>query len=428
MPDVYQYNKQFRTKIISLCLQPGWFSRYGTSLIKPEYFELDDEQEVVEAILDFYERFQHVPRDRADLFVLCDEECAPLIDDIFQDYDYSLVKEEVIQWAKQQAAKIAILDSVDDVQKGDLEAVALRIKEASAVGEDLSIPGLDLVKDVHEWLSEELWTDKIPTGLQHVDRHLEGGVGPGELLVVLAPSNRGKSMALMNIGYGAAGLGSGKNVVIFTHEMKPELYAKRFAARMLHRFPNDRHNISSYREEFMERARMLMPGRVRIIGGAQKMTTGQVEGHLRRLVDEGFTPHMVIDDYPDLLVPIRQHNQHRFELSELYAWLRQLGAPGNITEEGFPTIGASQSNRGSFDKEIITEKDIAEDIGKVAIADIIVAICQTREEAEVDRCRLYGAKVRDGARGFMFNAKYYPLSQAIITTGIAKKREEEKDV
>lgn len=422
MTDVYQYNKQFRTKIISLCLQPGWFSRYGTAIIKPSYFELDDEKQVVQAILDFYERFQHTPRDKSDLLVLCGDSCAELIDDIFHDYDFSLVKEEVVKWAKQQAAKIAILDSIDDVQNGLLDPVAQRIKEASAVGNDLTIPGLDVVADVTKWLSDDLWVDKVPTGLIHVDRHLDGGVGRGELLVVLAPSNRGKSMMMTNIGYGAAGLGSAKNVAIFTHEMAAEVYAKRFAARMLHRFPNKMEGVEDYREEFMERARMLMPGRVRIIGGAQKMTIHQIEGHLQRLVDDGFEPDIVLDDYPDLIVPIRKHKERRFELSELYEWLRALGAPGYITPRGFATIGASQSNRGSFDKEIITEKDVAEDIGKVAIADIIMAICQTRDEAEQERCRLYMAKVRDGERAAMFDAKFMPASQAIITLGISKKR------
>lgn len=428
MPDAYPYNKQFRTKIISLCLQPGWFSRYGVSLVKPEYFELQEEKDVVGAILDFHERFQHVPHDKSDVLVLCDEGSADLIDDIFQTYDYSLVKEEVIRWAKQQAAKIAILDSVDDVREGSLDTVAARIRDASMVGEDLSIPGLDVVEDIDVWLSERLWTDKVATGWLHVDRHLDGGVGPGEMLIMLGPSNRGKTMSLVNIGYGAAGMGSARNVVIFTHEISTEIYAKRFGARMLHRFPNKKEGLGDYRDEFLERSRILLPGRVRIIGGAQKMTTVQIEAHLRRLVDEGFIPDMVIDDYPDLIAPIRNRKDRRFELSEIYGWFRQLGAPGYITDHGFPTIGASQSTRSSFDKEIITERDVAEDINKVAISDIVVALCQTREEAEAERCRLYGAKVRDGERGFMFDAKFYATSQAIITTGISKRREREKDV
>jgi hypothetical protein len=78
-------------------------------------------------------------------------------------------------------------------------------------------------------------------------------------------------------------------------------------------------------------------------------------------------------------------------------------------------------------KEIITIQDIAEDIGKAAIADVIIALCQTRDEEQMNQCRLFMAKVRDGTKKMMYDAKFYGKSQAIITTGLSKNKDEEKD-
>ena len=43
----------------------------------------------------------------------------------------------------------------------------------------------------------------------------------------------------------------------------------------------------------------------------------------------------------------------------------------------------------------------------------------------MDRCRLFGAKVRDGDSKFMVEAKYYGAQQAIVTTGYAKNKDEQ---
>lgn len=421
MSDVYGYDDFFRRKIAALCLQPAWFVRYGTFLIKPEYFQTQEERDVVAAILEFYDRYRKLPADYSDIVTLCGGSHKEYAASLFEPYDFSLVKDEVIHWAKEQAAKNAVLDSVEDVKRGNLEAVKQRIEEASRVGEDLTNLGIDLVADTSLWLSEEVFLDKVPTGLLHIDIHLDGGIGRGELLVVLAPSNRGKSMGLVNLAYGAAGLGSGLNVVIFTHEMRALSYAKRFGARMLHKFPTRATGLTQYEAEFLHAAKMLMPGKVRIIGDG-KMSTGQIEGHLDRLLAEGFEPDLVLDDYADLIIPPRRHTDRRFELTETYEWLRDLGTPGRVTERGFASATASQTNRGAYNKEVITEQDIAEDIGKVNTADIVMAICQTQEEATAERCRLYGVKVRDGQRGFMFDAKFLTASQAIITIGPAQER------
>lgn len=418
----YPYNRNFRIKILSLCLNPLWMSQYGASIVLPNYFEREDEEQVAAAILEYYTKYGRVPRDSEDVIALCGDEHDELIYDVFDSaYDTDLAVDLVVQFAKEQAAKIAILESIDDVKVGNIQRAIERMESALAVGDNLHFPGIDVVADSDKWLYD-LWVNKVPTGWHHVDMLLEGGLGVGELGLIMAPTNRGKSMALINIGLGAAGLGSGKNVVHITHEMSDKVVAKRYAARMTFRFPSRNRSLEAYDDELQKVARRLVPGKIRVLDLGRSSLDG-VKANLDRLVAEDYDIGLIIDDYPDLLgvAKDRRYAERRFELSHIYAEFRELGRRYSC-----PVWAATQSRRSSFSKEIITLEDIAEDIGKAHIADVIIALCQTREEEMADVCRLFMAKVRDGGKHRMFRAKFSGQSQSIVTTGVV--REKEKDV
>jgi replicative DNA helicase len=154
------------------------------------------------------------------------------------------------------------------------------------------------------------------------------------------------------------------------------------------------------------------------MGGVK--TVPDIELRITRLIDEGFKPDIIIDDYPDLLRPAKHYEDKRFELSDIYTACRDISDKFRI-----PFWGASQSRRESLSKEIITMQDIAEDIGKAAIADTIVALCQTWEEEQAEQCRLFIAKLRDGSRRKpLIACKYYSASQSIISTGYVERKEE----
>jgi replicative DNA helicase len=397
-----------------------WMAKFGSELIKPEYFEVDDEEAVALAIIQYRESYGHSPRDADDLIALVGSHYSSLVSRIFNLYeacDNQLASDEVMRFAKGQAAKLAILESVDDVEKGEYDKPIQRMQEVLQVGMFVEYAGLDPITDVDKWLYD-YWDDKVRTGLPHLDMVLEGGLGAPELGIILAPPNRGKSAMLVNLGYGAASIGSGKNVLHFTHEMKVEQVAKRYAARIAFRFPQRDDNLSEYEEDFLKAAKKLVTGKIRIMGGVN--TIPDMELRITRLIDEGFKPDIIIDDYPDLLRPSKHYEDRRFELSDTYSACRNISDKFRI-----PFWGASQSRRESLSKEIITMQDIAEDIGKAAIADTIVALCQTWEEEQAEQCRLFIAKLRDGSRRKpLIACKYYSASQSIISTGFVERKEE----
>ena len=420
--DPYQFNREFRLKILSLMLDRQWVTQYGLTIVKPEFFEQDDEEAICKALLKYWDDYRAVPSDPEDIIVLVGDQYSGIVSDVFDcDTDTRLASDKALEWAKEQAIKVAILESAEDVKKRDIKSIIPRLKDALSVGDNLLSPGIEVLADIDKWLYS-LWVEKVRTGWTHVDEVLNGGLGAGELGIILAPQNRGKSMSLINLGYGAAMIGSAKNVVHFTHEMNKDIVAKRYAARLVFRFPDRADDLGEYEEELVSVGMKLLPGKIRIID-QKKMTVDEMDNRLERITAEGQKVGLIIDDYPDLLVPTKRYTEKRFELSSIYEDLRALGDKWNI-----PVWGASQANRSALSKEIVTMADIAEDIGKASVADVIISLCQTKDERNADQCRLFMAKVRDGDSTAMFSAKYYSRAQSIITTGIVIKEKDEQDV
>jgi len=408
-------SRTFRLKILACLLSPRIMSSYGPILL-PQYFQQQDEHDVCAAIKDYWDSY-HKPPPVEDLSDMMEGEYPDLLSDLYQglkEWDLSYAADRMVQFSQEQAAKIAVLESLSDVEAGDLAKVVERLKEAMKIGQDVGYRGIH-VNDPSQWLSL-VEQDKIPTGLIHLDICLEGGLAKGELGVFLAPPNYGKSLALINVGFGAAGPISRSNVAHFSLEMNDDVIAKRYGARLLFRFPDRHGNNERYEEQFRKYAQYLLPGHIRAY-----RVTGDVDVlryHLDRMIDEGFVPDLIIVDYGDEVKPRRHYSDHWVEAGSVFADLRELGHDYNC-----PVWTATQANRSALGKEIITMKEIAESIRKAAIADVIVAICQTREEEQQELARLFLAKIRDGRARRMLRAKYFTGEQALITTGFVREKE-----
>jgi replicative DNA helicase len=421
---VYNFERRFRLKIIANMLNNMWMAKYGNAIILPEYFESEDEVTIVKTIRDYRDAYNKSPIDSDDLTALAGPEYGELINyvyDLYESGECELAADEALKFAKQQAVKLAILEGVDDINKGDLDTPIVRMQEALKIGDNLLSTGIDPILDSDKWLFT-YYDTKVATGQYHLDTALDGGLSAGELGIIMSGINVGKSMELINLGVGAASIPNGKNVVHFTHEMRPAQVAKRYAARMLFRFPQREDNLIEYQDDLYEKARRLLKGKIRIIGGAYKMTTVEFESHMDRLIGEGYEPGVIIDDYLDLMQPPKHYSERRFELSAIYEWARATGEKYNC-----PFWTATQSNRGAYSKEVIGIADIAEDIGKAAIADVLIALCQSYDELQLGQCRFFIAKNRDAPKQgkSLIGCKYYGASQAIITTDFVKRKGEE---
>lgn len=415
----YTFDEGFRLKIIAVCLDNQWMAKYGV-VIKPEYFDLYKEMAVVEAILDYREQYKKSPTDDADLRAMAagkykkfvnQDEIDAYIQTVFdaQELDLEYAKEAAIEFARGAATKLAILEAVDgagaDGANIDVEKAIEKLRDALNIGKDIHDVGI-LFQDTKSWMYEPKDV-KITTGWSPVDDILGGGLAGGELGVILGPSNRGKSMALINIGAAIAKHRNRRVLLHFSHEMRAAQVARRYYANLLGRFP-DFDNAESYEEELLDYVDAEDIGEIRIVSG--RKNTSEIISICEQVISDGKKIGAIIDDYLDLvqLVGHPELRELRHKLSYLYQWYRELGEEYDV-----PVWTASQSNRDSYDTEIVRLKNMAEDMGKVSIADVVMALCQTREEKDANRCRLFMAKVRDGGSEDIIDANYCGYSQRI---------------
>ena len=410
MSNVYEFGPGFQEKILAtLWREPSFYTIYQ-DCVKPKYFESEVHIDLARLITEYYEKYESAPTADAigeEVRALCagsktkealsDQYAQTLANMVQMDLsDAEYVKDKVVQFGRKQALTQAILDSVDDVQRGrDFERVEARINTATQVGQDIGDFGTfyfdaDAIKErMASYDTRDI--EKVPTGNAMLDRIMAGGLGRGELGIVIAPPGSGKTLSLVN--FGASGKVNGKDVVHFSLEMSEERVAHRYDS---HYTNKDFNFIKEHRDAVTQSLSMLataVEGQLVIKSyPTRSCTVARLRSYLTSLkLAKGISPDVVIVDYPDLMRPTQTYAERRTELEILYEELR-----GVAQEFDCAVWGASQTNRGALAKEVVTIADLAESFGKAAVADFMIAISQTKEEKARGELRYYVAKSRNG--------------------------------
>lgn len=397
----YAWNKTFRERIIALCFIPEWFTRYGNTVVIPEYFATEEEQMLVEFLLSYHKTYNRLPDDDEIMAEFADNAIiSKLVDNVFEllddedNLDYA--ESMAIQFAQEQAAKIAVLECMDDIERGILSSLRPRIESALRVGQDLSDVGISVRDDAHIYLVEDPLDDIIPTGIYHLDLALNGGLARAEFGYVMGPSNVGKTYTLVNFGMGAASRLSRKPICVthLTFEVSAEKAAARYAARITGRgYEPIRESLDEYLIDFERMGNLRLNGKIRIKHWpAGTCGMDDVKRYLDKLSMLDYNTDLLIVDYPDLMMHERI-GEFRHNLAHTATQLSGL-----VSDRNMAGWGAAQSTRTSYFNEIVDLSDVAEDINKVRTADVVLTLNQSKEEYDLKQLRIFGAKNREGAK------------------------------
>lgn len=414
MTDTYEYGPVFRERICALTLIPDWFARYGT-IISPKYFETEEERKFIKFTKNYYDQYQATPEhDEAGVHFNGDLEMPEFLDEVYDIAESGNLKfatDEIITFAKQQAMKLAILQSVDDLKSGDLAKPLTRVEEAQLVGKDMTDLGIDL-KEPDDWLYHDPLGEVIPTGIQHLDEQF-GGISRGEYGLIVTTQGVGKTMTLINIGCGAASITSRCNVVHITLEMSAKKIMRRYAARITGRFLTKDDDQDEYRKEFDQFSKMKIRGNIKVKGWPSGIATLQdIQSYLTMLEYTGYHIDLLIIDYPDLMRH-EKVGEYRHQLSNTTVGIRGMAGTRNIA-----IWGASQATRSAINAELVDLDHIAEDISKVATADVVITGSQTKEEYNEGLIRYYAAKIREGPKNWVVRCKQDHKAHAITSIDV----------
>ena len=402
-----QYGKRFQEQIFQSLLSDQLWAAQMIEVMKPDYFDLKYLAFLTDRYFKHFGKYKCFPTLQLLVSIIKDDLVsgpdAILKDQIIEFLhrmranpdpgDLGYVKEKSLDFCKRQAFREALEKAVEMVATDKFESVVDLMKKAVSVGM-ANTTGHDFFEDA-EARFVKINRNPCPTGLDAIDSKeiLRGGLGRGELGVIVAPTGVGKSHWL--VAMGAHALKIGKNVVHYTFELTETSVGLRYDSNLCGVSSSD---VPDMKDEILKQYETMDLGRLIIkeypTGAATVQT---LRNHIEKLSLKGFVPSVIIIDYADIMRSSRTFDSLRHELKLVYEELRNLAM-----ELYLPIWTASQSNREGSNAEVVGLENMSEAYGKAMVADVVMSLSRKPSEKADGSGRLFVAKNRAGKDGVLF--------------------------
>ena len=308
-----KFSTSFQNKVISAILSDRSFTRQIYDIMKPEYFDSEASEWLVKTILKYFNEFEKMPT--LDVLkvkinpIERDVLKTSVIDTLkfawnhLESGDLDFVKEEILDFCKNQSIKNAILDSVPLLESGKYDMIKKNIDTAMKAGQDSDIG--------HEYKSmiveryEDTVRNVVSTGWQVIDEITQGGFGKGELILFAAPPGIGKSWSLINIGVNA--MKKGKIVAHYTLELNEGYVGQRYDAVLSGVAVG---NLKYNMEDVTKAVNSVSGDLVVKHYPTKTASVTSLKAHMDKMILQGKKPDVVIVDYADLLRGPTKEKRH----------------------------------------------------------------------------------------------------------------------
>jgi len=395
------FGKSFQERLAQLILDDAPFANQVGEVLDFNFFELKYLQLFAKLVYDFKESYgKHPNRPSFETILRNDikeendsiqkqvrEFFARISSGAVKSVDEDYIKEKSLDFCRKQKLREAFVQSIDLMEGADFDEISKIVNDALKLGSDNDV-GYEFIDQFEDRYSFKA-RNPVSTGHDVLDRLTQGGVGSGDLGVVIAPTGAGKSMCLVDMG--AAAVLAGKNVVHYTLELADEMVGLRYDARIT---GVGLDALRAMKDDVFDEIKDV-PGKLIIKEYPTKSaSTETIKNHIERLIQRGFKPDLIIVDYGDLLKPKRYSKEKRNDLETIYEELRGIGQTYKC-----PVWTASQTNRSGLNAEVITMEAISEAFSKCFVADFIFSCSRTIADKQANSGRYFIAKNRYGPDG-----------------------------
>jgi len=395
------YGYSFQIKVITALLTDRMFIQQISDILLPTYFESEANNWIVDNILEYNKEYKTSPTlevmkvkiEAVEHDVLKQQIIDHLKDawKFTEATDLQFIKEQALDFCKNQEIKKAILSSVDLLKHSRYDDIKAKIDDALKAGGD---------KDIgHDYMSsiEERYTDAVrdtkETPWEVINELTDGGLGKGELAVFVAPAGIGKSWGLINIGANA--IKKGMTVLHYTLELNEAYVGLRYDS-VITGIANQ--NLKHYQNQVKDDLEKLEGELIIKHYPTKTVSVLGLRAHIEKCIMQDKKPDVVIVDYADLL---RGHGQEkRHELEGIYEDLR-----GMAGEYEIPVWTASQANRSALEEDVIDASKVSESYGKVMVADFIISLSRKVQDKLAGTGRWHVIKNRFGPDGITLPSK-----------------------
>ena len=395
-----QFGTSFQSKIITSCLLDTMFLQTVMEVLQPEYFESDANSWIVKETYKYFIKYKTTPTLEALKIAVDDVENDVLkltIVEALKDSwrqreanDLPFVQEKTLEFCKNQVLKSAIMESVTLLENQNYDGIKTVIDNAMKAGTPVDI-GHDYNVGIEERLTKSTRiTIKTPWDI--IDEVMDGGLGEGELGVVVAPAGVGKTWVLQTIAAGA--IKRGFTIAHYTLELNETYVGLRYDTI----FSGISTQNIKFQKEEVKKIIDSLKGRMIIKSyPTRAASVNTISAHIKQLELKSIIPDMVIVDYADILKDVSGMREVRHQLGSIYEDLRGMAGEFKV-----PVWTASQANRSALEEEVIDATKVAEAYSKVMTADFVLSISRQAQDKLSHTARCHIIKNRFGIDGITY--------------------------
>jgi replicative DNA helicase len=314
------------------------------------------------------------------------------------------VKDTALNFCKQQNLKRELKSVQSIIESGEFEAynkIEEIIQKALQVGIS-NDEATDVFHDIDGALEKD-FRHPLPTGIVGIDNLLKGGLGIGELGVVLAPTGTGKTTLLTKFANTAYNLGY--NVVQIFFEDNPGNIKRKHYTIWTEIAPDSQPDFKDEVKMKVEEAQAKSKGSLKLLKlASDNVTVSEIKNKIRKMNSEGGKKvDLLVLDYVDCVSTDKSTNGEEWKGEG--SVMRSLESMTSEFEMAIWT--ATQGNRESISSEVVTGDQMGGSIKKAQIAHVILSIGKTLEQKEHNLATLTLLKSRIGRDGVVFqNCKF----------------------
>ena len=401
---ISEYGYSFQIKFIVCLITDKLFLEQIVDILDEKYTSNDAFRWLIKEIREYYNEYKDVIT--MNVFKIKIQEIdsdllqvnvKDVLKEVFKhmeatDLDY--VKDKSLDFHKSQVLKDAIIRSAEILERdGDSDEIKSLIDTAMQAGVERNL-GHDYLQDIEERYSETARVTS-PTPWDIINELMQGGLGAGELGVIVAPAGIGKSWTLAAMG--AYGISKGMNVVHYTLELNEAYVGLRYDSIFS---GVEGQNLKYHKEEVMEKLFKLDGNLTIKYYPTKSCTVNTLSAHLKKVTTFGTKIDMVLVDYADIMKDINKHTDMSHALGSIYEDLRGLAGEMQI-----PIWTASQANRSALDEDVIEASKVAESYAKVMTADFVLSLSRKIEDKISNTGRFHVIKNRFGPDGLTYPAR-----------------------
>jgi replicative DNA helicase len=195
-----KFGSEFQIKCISGLVSDKTFIERISDILEPDSFETDAHKFIVKETISYFLQYKDLPTLAVfkvkvdgienDLLKQSVVEQLRLVYQKISDTDLKYIKEQFLEFCKNQKIKNAIMESVDHLKSGQYDKIKHVVDIAMKAGMERNI-GHEYMVDIEQRMSQ-MARKTVKTNWTEIDTLMDGGLAGGELGIITACAGSGK--------------------------------------------------------------------------------------------------------------------------------------------------------------------------------------------------------------------------------------------